>query len=158
MKQQEIRHPVGMVIPVSATRGGTWNDPPAQRTDGANFGTQFTPEGAIFRLPANLDLNAYSATFWDGVSVKRLFRLIAEAMQNYGCVIYDQGGNAIMVAEKGDTPQYASDPYYKDPIVSQVVGPPTVGGGFANTYILLSDPTVFPWDQMQLLKMNLVSS
>jgi len=112
--QQSINHAIGIIIPTPYARAlpgpiPTWNQPPAQRADGFHFTDRNNiPEGAIFRLPRNLDLNAYPATQWDGVSPKSVFRLIAEAMQNYGCVVYDQGGTAIFVSEKGDTPAYPS--------------------------------------------------
>jgi len=141
--QQSINHAIGIIIPFPYARASTWNSPPAQRTDGVNHGDQYIPEGAIFRLPASLDLNAYPATQWDGVSPKGIFRLIAEAMQNYGCVVYDQGGTAIFLCEKGDTPAYPVNPYSQEPLAS------IMGAG----YMALNE---FPWSKMQVLKMNLV--
>jgi hypothetical protein len=93
IQKQSINHPVGMVIPLVSRRSDVWSHPPAWRTDGypPNIGDDLTPEGAIFRLPANLDLNAFPATAWDGTSVKTPWRLVGEAMQNYGMVIMDQG-------------------------------------------------------------------
>jgi hypothetical protein len=141
--QQSINHAIGIIIPTPYSRGYTWNSPPAQRTDGAQRGPPYIPEGAIFRLPAGLDLNSYPATQWDGVSPKGIFRLIAEAMQNYGCVVYDTGGTAIFMCEKGDTPQYPVNPYSQEPVMSCL----------GNGYMALNE---FPWSKMQVLKMNLV--
>jgi hypothetical protein len=141
--QQSINHAIGIIIPIPYSRGEIINSPPAQRTDGAQRGPPYIPEGAIFRLPQSLDLNNYPATSWDGVSPKSIFRLIAEAMQNYGAVVYDAGGTAIFMCEKGDTPQYPVDPFTQEPLAS------IMGVG----YMAVSD---FPWRQMQVLKMKLV--
>src|SRR5215469_9033322 len=147
--QQSINHAIGIIIPTLYVRAlpgliPTWNQPPAQRADGFHFtDPNNIPEGAIFRLPRNLDLNTYPATQWDGVSPKSVFRLIAESMQNYGCVVYDQGGTGIFVSEKGDTPAYPVNPYSQEPLAS------IMGAG----YMALNE---FPWSKMQALKMNLV--
>ena len=147
--QQSINHAIGIIIPTLYVRAlpgliPTWNQPPAQRADGFHFtDPNNIPEGAIFRLPRNLDLNTYPATQWDGVSPKSVFRLIAESMQNYGCVVYDQGGTGIFVSEKGDTPAYPVNPYSQEPLAS------IMGAG----YMALNE---FPWSKMQVLKMNLV--
>jgi|SRR5262245_30764024 len=142
--QQSINHAIGIIIPTLYTRGDVINSPPAQRTDSVQ-GPPYIPEGTIFRLPQDLVLNYYPATSWDGVSPKSIFRLIAEAMQNYGCVVYDQGGTAIFVSEKGDTPAYPVNPYSQEPLAS------IMGAG----YMALND-NEFPWSKMQVLKMNLV--
>jgi hypothetical protein len=157
LQQQAIKHAVGLVIPIGARRSDVWSHPPAWRTDGypPNIGSHLTPEGAIFRLPPDINLDAYPALAWDGTRPKVLWRLIAEAMRDYGMVIYDQGGNAIMNMENPFTPQYSRNLVDADPILSG-----TLGGshpwGFDNTYT--STGPEFPWDKMQLLKMNLVSS
>jgi len=140
--QQHIDHAIGIIIPVHYARAGTWNQPPAQRTDGVEFGDQYIPEGAIFRLPPDIDLDAYPATAWDGVSPKSVFRLYAEAMRDYGCVVYDQGGTAIFMSEAGATPHYPVDPYTTEPLA-------TIQGAGD---IAVDD---FPWSQLQVLQMNL---
>ena len=143
--QQSINHAIGIIIPTDYTRGDVINSPPAQRTDAALDGPPYIPQGAIFRLPQDLVLNYYPATSWDGVSPKSIFRLIAEAMQNYGCVVYDRGGTAIFMCEKGDTPKYPVDPYSQEPLASIA--------GMGAAYIALNE---FPWSKMQVLQMNLI--
>ena len=157
MAQQAINHPVGIVLPTGLVRSDVWNRPPAWRTDGYPpvFDPKMVAEGMIFRLPADIDLDAYPVLAWDGVSVKRLQRLIAEAMRDYGIVPMDQGGGAIMNMENGFTPQYPDQPMLNDPVISQVLGADHPWG-FDNQYVPLVPD--FPWDKMQVLKTNLVSS
>jgi hypothetical protein len=141
--QQSINHAIGIIIPTPYSRADVLNSPPAQRTYAAQIGPPYIPLGAIFRLPQDLVLNYYPATSWDGVSPKSIFRLIAEAMQNYGAVAYDIGATAIFMCEKGDTPAYPVDPYSQEPLAS------IMGAG----YMALNE---FPWSEMQVLQMNLV--
>jgi hypothetical protein len=155
LKQQAINHPVGLTIPTGSARSDVWNRPPAWRCDGSppQFDPNAIPEGAIFRLPANLDLNQYSATAWDGVSVKTHWRIVAEAMQNYGMVITDQGGGWIM---QGEDPALYNYPIDTDPILSQVLGAYHPWG--YDNQAVSQDTTAFPWDKLQLLQMKLVSA
>jgi len=158
LKQQAINHPVGLVIPAGTARSDVWNNPPAWRCDGypPQFDPNAVPEGAIFRLPANLDLNQYTATAWDGVSVKTMPRIVAEAAQNHGFVVTDQGGGWIMA---GESPyDYSSDGgavIEQDPILSQVFGASHPWG--YDYGAIGQELTAFPWDKLQLLKMNLVN-
>jgi hypothetical protein len=71
-------------------------------------------------------------------------------------VIMDQGGTAIMNMENGFTAQYPSFPPINDPRLVAVLGN-LHPWGFDNQYLPTGGPD-FPWDKMQLLKMNLVSS
>src|SRR5262249_7678182 len=133
--QQSINHAIGIIVPTAYSRADVLNSPPATRTYGAQIGPPYIPLGAIFRLPQDLVLNYYPATSWDGVSPKNIFRLIAEAMQNYGAVAYDIGATAIFMCEKGDTPAYPVDPYSQEPLAS------ILGAG----YFALNE---FPWSEM----------
>src|SRR5262249_41688490 len=144
LKQQAVNHAVGLGIPITINRNRF--SYPAQRTDGANEGAKFVAEGAIFRFPANIDLNAYPATQWDGVGVKGLWRLFAEATRDYGMVIYDQSSVAVSLGEQ-PSPQYAQNPYIYDPIVSQIGITPEMA-----CYHMVPD---YPWDKLQLLPLNL---
>jgi hypothetical protein len=164
MAQQAINHPIGVVCPVGSIRSDVWNRPPAWRTDGYPPFTDpnYRAEGCIFRLPANINLDAYPVLAWDGVSVKRLQRLIAEAIRDYGVVLMDQGGGCVGNMEYGFTSQHPDSPPLNDPIISQVLGA-SHPWGYDNQYLQIPgtnpDPTGdFPWDKLQLLKMNLVSS
>jgi hypothetical protein len=154
LARQAINHPVGIVLPVGSVRSDVWNRPPAWRTDGYPPQTDpnAIPEGAIFRLPANLDLNAYPATAWDGVSVKKHWRIVAEAMQNYGMVPFDQGGGWVMAGE--DPGLYGPGAIDNDPVLSQVMGQPHPWG-YDNQLV---NPSQFPFSQLQVLQLNLVSS
>jgi len=155
LAQQAIKHPIGIVVPIGSVISWGWNRPPAWRCDG--YPPQFDPnamaEGMIFRLPPDINLNDYPNTFWDGTSVKTLPRLVAECIRDYGLVPTDQGGTAVLDMESPD--RYPGDPLVNDPIISQVMGAPHPWG-FDNIYIWLAPG--FPWDKMQLLKTNLVSS
>lgn len=155
LKAQAINHPVGIVVPTGSARSDVWNHPPAWRCDGTppQLSPTAIPEGGIFRLPANLNLNNYPATTWDGVSVKTHWRIVAEAMQNYGMVAFDQGGGWLLAGE--DQVVYgAGDIISSDPILSQVMGAPHPWG-YTNQY---TDPTQFPFSQLQLLQTNLVNT
>lgn len=142
--RQAVNHAVGLIIPLAINRN-TFHFP-AQRTDGKG-GDYYPMEGDIFRLPANIDLNAYPATAWDGASPKSLWRLFAEAMRDYGCVIYDQAANAVAIGEAGATPQYPTDPYTDWTNYPRVAG---ATGGLDYSYHAIA--TEFPWDQAQLLR------
>lgn len=156
LRRQAINHPVALTIPTGSARSDVWNHPPAWRCDGSppQFDPNAIPEGAIFRLPADLWLNQYPAIAWDGVSVKTHWRIVAEAIQNYGMVIHDQGGGWVM---DGENPYvYGPDPINTDPILSQVFGAGHPWG--YDNQAISQDVRGFPWDWLQLLRMNLVSS
>jgi hypothetical protein len=159
-KQQSINHPIGLVVNSGSARSDVWNRAPAWRCDGwpPQTDPNSIPEGGIFRLPANLDLNQYPATYWDGHSVKTLWRLIAEAMQNYGVVVYDQGGPTVAWEDPGvygpPSASGGSSVIDNDPVLSAMFG--TVdGGGYKGQRV---DPTTFPFSQLQLLQTNLVNT
>jgi len=143
--RQAVNHAVGLIIPLAINRN-TFHFP-AQRMDGMQGGDYYPMEGDIFRLPANIDLNAYPATTWDGVSPKSVWRLFAEAMRDYGMVIYDQGANAVAVGEAGATPQYPTDPYTDCVNYPRVCG---ATGGLDHRHHFIA--TEFPWDRVQLLR------
>jgi len=155
MAQQAIKHPIGLVCPVGSIRSDVWNRPPAWRCDG--YPPQFDPaaaaEGMIFRLPADIDLNAYGGTWWNGTSVKPLGRLIGEAMRDYGLLLKDQGGTAVFDIESPYTyPMQGNLTVFEyDPIISQVMGAGHPWG-YDHQYIGI------PWERAQLLQTNLVSS
>jgi len=154
LKAQAINHPVGIVIPTGTARSDVWNRPPAWRCDGfpPQIDPNAVPYGAIFRLPANLDLNQFPATQWDGVSVKTHWRLVAEAIQNYGMIPYDQGGGWLLGGEEPGVYGGASVVIDADPILSQVMGNPHPWG-YDNQYVQQTD---FPFTHLQVLRMNLV--
>ena len=67
-------------------------------------------------------------------------RMIAKAAQRYGMIVRDQTGHAISLFAENPT-QYGTDPYS---------GP---GGFFGGLY---PNPVLqaFPWDRLQLLRMD----
>jgi len=137
--KQKIAHPIGCTLNIGFC-ASVWNQPPAMRTDGQAGPTPpAIPEGAIFRFPADLDLNAYPALAWDGKGPKSLWRLVAEAIQNYGLVPYDQSPVTIIMAE--NTTHYTGTDLF-DQWCNQY--------GFGGYTI----PGDVPWDKLQLLKFN----
>jgi hypothetical protein len=161
LQQQVINHPIGLVVNPGTCRNDLWNGPPAWRCDLSPGSSADWPvaEGDIFRLPANIDLDQYPATQWDGVSVKPLWRVLAEAMRDYGVMVYDQGGPSIAMEDPGVyTPPDAtgrSAVIDNDPVLSAMFGD-VDGGGYQWARI---DPTTpFLFSELQLLQTNLVSS
>src|SRR5262245_36142746 len=139
-----IKHPVGITLGTGDAHGPRWNSPPAQRTDGLNDDLTKIPEGLIFRLPANLDLEAYPLLSTAIQGQTNVWRMIAEAMKHYGMVTFDKGGTSVLFSENCMTPAYHGvDPY--EPLVAS--------GKFFN-FLQFAE---FPWNKMQVLKTNLVS-
>lgn len=125
----EIDHAVAMAVP--EVRAGVYASP-AKRSDGKSTDPLALPEGAHLRLDPGLDIGA--------LHLPRLTRLIAEAAQRYGIFIRDGAGSVQLFAQ--DPVNASSNPY---------TGP---GGYFEGRYpdqLLAS----FPWDRLQLLRMEL---
>jgi hypothetical protein len=128
------------VIPHALAINIPWAKPktysfPAQRTDGASTDPNAIPEGARFRLDPTLDLNT--------LNLPPITRMIAVAAQQYGMIVRDQTGHAISLFAENPGPASPS-PYYAP------------GGFFGGP-----DPSVvlkaFPWERLQLVKMDLRS-
>jgi hypothetical protein len=132
LKAGVIPHAIAMNIPWAKTNVYTW---PAQRTDGASSDPNAIPEGARFWLDPRLDINA--------LGLPPLTRMIAEAAQRYGIIVRDQTGQAVgFFAE--NTAQFGTDPYD---------GPGGLFGGTPSNILMRS----FPWQHLQVLRMNLHS-
>jgi hypothetical protein len=136
-----IDHIVGVGIPeVLADR---WSFP-AQRSDGESRYEFAIPEGAIFRLPANLDL--------DAIEMEPLARMIAKAVQKHGMIVTDRSG---VVGFAGQNPlnRYPEgSPYWgKGGIMRCPEGRYT--WACSGPMQLVG----FPWDKLQLLKLDLRS-
>jgi hypothetical protein len=114
------------------------------RTDGMGADDGI-PEGAIFRFPADINFDDFPALAWDGVGPKSLWRLMVEAIRDYGAVAMDVGGTTCFHME--DVSHYSA-PGEPD-LYEQFFGGPNFG-------YLPNDEV--PWGQMQLLKMSLVDS
>jgi hypothetical protein len=124
-----IPHGLAIAIPFARAGAFTW---PAQRTDGTSTDPSSIPEGARFRLDPALDLNA--------LGLPPVIRIMAEAVQRYGMIVRDQTSNALAFYAEDPSPT-GSNPY---------------GQLFGNQYpidLLAS----FPWEHVQLLKMDLRS-
>src|SRR5258708_1646939 len=83
-------------------RAKTWAFP-AQRTDGNTDHPDAIPEGALFRFPAELNL--------DAIDMDPYARMVATAIQKYGMYVSDRAG---AVTLRGENPgnRYAADPYF----------------------------------------------
>jgi hypothetical protein len=136
-----IDHIVGVGIPEPLA--GRWSFP-AQRTDGESRGKFSIPEGAIFRLPADLDL--------DTITMDPLARMIAKAVQKHGMIVTDRSGVVGFVAQNPVNLYPEGHPYYK---AGGILRCPEGGQTWA-----CSGPmrlAGFPWDKLQLLKLDLRS-
>jgi hypothetical protein len=130
LKAGVIPHALALAIPFA--RPKTWSYP-AQRTDGSSPDAAGIPEGARFRIDPALDLSK--------LVMPRMTRMMAVAAQRYGIVVTDQTGWAVGFRAEDNTPT-GSDPYY---------GAGGLFGGLYPNDLLAS----FPWDHLQLLKMDL---
>jgi hypothetical protein len=130
LKAGVIPHALALAIPFA--RPKTWSYP-AQRTDGSSPDTAGIPEGARFRIDPTLDLTK--------LVMPRMTRMMAVAAQRYGIVVTDQTGWAVGFRAEDNTPT-GTDPYY---------GTGGLFGGLYPNDLLAS----FPWDHLQLMKMDL---
>jgi hypothetical protein len=129
LRSGQINHVLS--ISVSNVRAGVYASP-ARRDDGQSTSPLSLPEGARLRLNPNLDL----AT----LHLPRLTLLIAEAAQRYGIIVRDRSYGIAFFAQ--DPVPTGAEPYAG------------AGGYFEGMYPtqLLSS---FPWDQLQVLKLEL---
>jgi hypothetical protein len=128
------------VIPHALAMNIPWAKPkvysfPAQRTDGSSTDPNAIPEGARFRLDPALDLNT--------LNLPPLTRMIAVAAQRYGMIVRDQTGHAISLFAENSG---AATP---NPYVS--------AGGFFGGPNPTAVMKAFPWDRLQLVRMDLRS-
>jgi hypothetical protein len=125
----KINHALAMAIP--GPRVGVYTTP-AQRTDGKGTNPHALPEGAHLRLNPNLRLMT--------LHLPRLTLMIAEAAQRYGIFITDGAPIAELYAQDptptGANPYTSPGGYYESKYPSQLLA-------------------TFPWQQLQLLKMEL---
>jgi hypothetical protein len=128
------------VIPHALAMNVPWAKPnvysfPAQRTDGRSTDPNAIPEGARFRLDPALDLSK--------LNLPPMTRMIAVAAQRYGIIVRDQTGHAISLFV--ENPGAASPNPYVSP------------GGFFGAPNPMAVTKAFPWDRLQLVKMDLRS-
>ena len=138
-----IRHP--LYISLVETRRGVWMHP-AQRTDGQIDDEDAIPEGATFRLPLDLDLNA--------LGLGPYCLMIARAVQEFGMVVRDKSGAVVFCAENPLAPADATHPYYgRDGILGCPNGEFTWSCGADTNNRLLN----FPWSSLVALDGPLIS-
>ncbi len=129
-----IEHALHFAIPEA--RAHVWTDP-AQRTDGVRDDPDAIPQGATFRFPADLDL--------DALDMDPYARMLAKAVQRYGMVLRDTAGAVAFYAEKPKSTR-GSHPYYgKDGILRC----PRLFRWSCSASARLQG---FPWEKLQALK------
>ncbi|MGI8622133.1 MAG: hypothetical protein ACR2NB_01295 [Solirubrobacteraceae bacterium] len=121
-----IDHALALSAPIVRASQFT---PPAQRTDGKVAPPDGIPEGAHFRIDPSLDLSTLGLT-----PVGLAF---ARAAQRYGIIVRDYSAN---VAFYGEDPRNVKVYPWTD-VIGQTPPPELLAN--------------FPWDHLQLLKMNL---
>ncbi len=129
LEKGQINHALAIGIP--DVRSGVYASP-ARRTDGTAISSLSLPEGAHLRLDPSLDLAA--------LHLPHSTLMIAEAAQRYGIVVRDHTANVTFYAQ--DPVPTGTEPY---------AGPQGYFEGKTPAQILAA----FPWDHLQLLKMEL---
>jgi hypothetical protein len=129
LQQNQINHALALSVPNVRATSCT---PPAQRTDGDSNSPLSLPEGAHLRLDPHLALST--------LHLPPTTLLIAQAAQRYGIYIRDESPNVGFYAQ--DPTPTATNPY---------TGPTGYFQGNTPSQLLQN----FPWNHLQLLKMNL---
>lgn len=122
-----IEHAMAMSVDDAAIyRDYSW---PAQRSDGADRSENAIPEGARFRLPAEVDVEA--------LNLSPVAEMIARAAQKYGFIVVDKGGSVAVKAESAAMRQALgqSNPW------------PDLLDGRSTTKALKG----FPWEELEAL-------
>jgi hypothetical protein len=111
----------------------------AQRTDGASSDPNAIPEGATFRLPADLNL--------DSIVMDPYTRMIATAVQKYGMVVSDTNGSGVDFYAENPDGRYAVDPYYgPNGILHTASTDPNNPTNWGAASALLA---AFPWNKLE---------
>jgi hypothetical protein len=122
-----IDHALAFAIPhTKLWTSWSW---PAQRSDGDVDSAAAIPEGARFRLPASLDI--------DALELPPVTAMMAKAVQRYGMVLRDKSGAVSFYAED-PTPLGGLNPY------------PALFDTWPN--LLFAE---FPWDKLQVLRTDM---
>jgi hypothetical protein len=127
LKSGVIPHALAINIPTA--RAKTYSLP-AQRTDGTSTDPRSIPEGARFRLDPKLDLSK--------LNLPPVTRAMAVAAQSYGMIVRDVTNHAISFFAENPDPS-GTNPY------------PVLYGSQYPTAVMKA----FPWDRLQLVKMDL---
>ncbi len=129
LEQGQINHALAIAVP--DTRAKVFAAP-AERTDGSSSEATSLPEGARLRLNPHLDLAA--------LHLPRFTLMLAEAAQKYGIVVRDTAANIALYAQ--DPTPTGTNPY-------------SGKSGFYEGKSPAALLAVFPWSELQLLKMEL---
>jgi hypothetical protein len=132
LKAGVIPHALAINVPYAKPKSYSL---PAQRTDGASTDPNAIPEGARFRLDPNLDV--------DALNLPPMTKAMAKAAQRYGMIVRDQTAHAISF--------FAENPSQKQSVTNPYTGPGGFFGGPDPARVMQS----FPWDRLQLVKMDL---
>lgn len=127
LRAGRIDHALAMAVPEPRAE---WFTAPANRTDGFVYSDSAVPEGAHFRLDPSIDIAS--------LNLPRPTRILAEAAQRHGIIVRDKAG---VVAMYGEDPGPSGSKRVYD----------TFYGGLTPQAVL----EAFPWDELQLLKMDL---
>jgi len=143
LKRGAIDHVLGFALPQSMA--GRWSEP-AQRTDGDAKGPNAIPQGTIFRLPANMNL--------DAEEMDPFARMIAKAVQKHGMIVWDSG----VVGFRAENPanQYRDGhPYWME---GGIMRCPQGADTPDNQVIYECWPPArlenFPWNKLQALQVR----
>lgn len=127
-----INHALAIAVPNA--RAGVYASP-AERTDGSDSEASSLPEGAHLRLRPGLDLSA--------LHLPHFVMMLAEAAQRYGIFVRDTASNVALYAQDptptGTNPYVGASGYFEGRQPAQLLA-------------------LFPWSQLQLLRMELHAS
>lgn len=127
LRRGSINHALALAVPNTMAAEYVF---PAQRTDGDDYNSDAIPEGARFRLPAKLNLNA--------LHLPKVTLELARAAQKYGIILRDTSGNVTFYAQ--DPTPTGSNPYMG-----------ATGFWGKNTWPN-SLMKAFPWSDLQVVK------
>ena len=126
-----IPHALSLNIPFARPKAYSW---PAQRTDGTSTDLRGIPEGARFRIDPTVNISQ--------LNLPPMTRMMALAVQKYGMVVRDQTAWAVGFHAEDPRQFGGTDPYYGS-------------GGFFGGKYPIDLLQKFPWERLQLLKMDL---
>lgn len=143
-RKGEINHALHIAL-VEALAWPYWSAP-AQRSDGhvkPEKNPFAIPEGATFRLPADLDL--------DKLEMDPYARMLARAVQKYGMVVRDKAGAVVLYAENPSN-RYPEDPYTR---IGGILRSPDGKASWATGPHTRGRLKGFPFDKLQMLKLQM---
>jgi hypothetical protein len=142
LRRGEINHVVGFALPESAAGR---HSHPAQRSDGRSGNPDAIPQGTIFRLPADLDL--------DALAMDPFARMIARAVQRHGMILWDTSGVVGFRAENPGERFSGGHPYWRPGGILRCPPEATSRPGHPAIYQCWPPGRLanFPWDRLQAL-------